>query len=151
MLIKHLTNNGVRCHLTKDGRWYVILAEFNDADGNVVYRVTIEDEYGIECDYNFALITEYDDDFGFYDLPFVSSNFSNATYYVDRVVGHFKKAEQLKAFGFYFGRMLIDVDFKNKIITLSRSVCFGTDCVSCVYNFSDLSKLESDKMNRVIF
>lgn len=71
MLIKHLTNKGIKCHLAKDDRWYVVLAEF-DAECHV--RITIEDKFGIECDYNFGQVTEYDD-FCFYDLPCVFSDF----------------------------------------------------------------------------
>ena len=151
MLIKHLMNNGIKCHLTKDERWYVVLADFNDADGCVVYRITIENEYGVECDYNFGLVTEYDNDYGFYDLPFVSSNFSNVIYGVDYVGGHVKKAEQLKAFGVYFGRMTIEVDFKEQIVKLSRSICFGTDRASYFYYFSELPKLASGEMKLVEF
>lgn len=149
MLIKHLTNKGIKCHIAKDDRWYVVLADF-DAECHVC--ITIEDKFEIECDYNFGQVMECDDDFGFYDLPCVFSDFSNASeFHEEYVGGHFKKSEQLKAFGVYFGRMLIRVDFKNRCIVLIRSVCFGTDCVSTVYPFSDLPKLKSGEMNLVEF
>ena len=64
MLIKHLTNKGIKCHIAKDDRWYVVLADF-DAECHV--RITIEDEFGIECDYNFGQVMKCDDDLRIHD------------------------------------------------------------------------------------
>lgn len=150
-VLTHLMNQGVKCHLTRKDKYHVILADFPETE-RVVIRITIEDEHGIECDYHFGKVTEYDDDFGFYDLPFVTSDFPNADYYADVVRARcIKKADQIKAFGVYFGRMTIEIDFKCKDVVLRRSVCFGTDHVSYGYEFSELPKLASGEMKIVEF
>lgn len=143
-IMKFLQERGIKFHYTKDeeGR-PLFLADLPSE--LIVVRFSIKDKNGIECDYHFGKVIEGESDYGFYDLPFTSSDFPLTAVYLFspgyvELTG-MKKADQLKIFGFYFGRMRITVDFLKQTVVASISVCFGTDReIVKVCNFSEFTK-----------
>lgn len=136
-LVRELKNDyGLRSLLTTVEGQRVVITEFNST--KMCERIT-KIVNGVEYDINFGRL--YNDEIeliGWNDLPFVTSDFADKDLSFGEVSGRFTKAEQLKMFGRYFGKMLIILDFGRKTLYTVRSVCFGTDRDIQSYPFAEL-------------